>query len=289
MSQHLPNLVIIGAMKCGTTSLHNYLKLHPQIYMASAKELDFFIKKRPFYRKGLSWYESNFNSQEAEGKDIVGEASPNYTKCHAFPGVPECMHEVIPNAKLIYILRDPVKRAVSHYLHQYIARYEHREVNEAFQTFENNHYVQSSRYGFQLEQFLPYYNLENIFVTTLEELSSNRTATLQKIFKFLEVDANFQHPDFLRVHHQSSIKRRRTNIGAQLYSMPQGSRLCKLFSQIAMEPVEKPVLTTQTEFRLREFFQSDIEKLNKLTQQDFSALLGGSTAGIKLSEVKGAA
>lgn len=288
MSHHLPNLVIIGAMKCGTTSLHNYLKLHPQIYMAPTKELDFFIKKRPFYQKGLSWYKSNFNREQANGKDIIGEASPNYTKCHAFPGVPECMHEVIPNAKLIYILRDPVKRAVSHYLHQYIARYEHREVNEAFQSFDSNHYVKSSQYGFQIEQFLPYYDLENILVTTLEELSSDRKATLKKVFEFLGVDANFQHPDFFQIHHQSSVKRRRTNVGARLYSMPQGSRLCKLFSKAAMEPVDKPVLTARTEARLREFFHSDIDKLSALTQQNFPTLLSSSTTEKNLHQVKGA-
>ena len=287
MSHHLPNLVIIGAMKCGTTSLHNYLKLHPQIYMAPAKELDFFIKKRPFYQKGLSWYESNFDQAQAKGKDVIGEASPNYTKCHAFPGVPECMHAVIPNAKLIYILRDPVKRAVSHYLHQYIARYEHREVNEALQDLDN-HYVKSSQYGLQLEQFLPYYDLENILVITLEDLSCNRTASLKRVFKFLDVDASFQHPDFFQVHHQSSIKRRRTNVGARLYSMPQGARLCKLFSQVAMEPVEKPVLTAQTEARLRDFFHTDIERLSALTQQDFPALLASSNAGKTLHQVKGA-
>lgn len=272
MNHDLLNLVVIGAMKCGTSSLHNYLKLHPQIYMAPAKELDFFIKKRPFYQRGLSWYESNFNREEAKGKSIIGEASPNYTKCHAFPGVPECMHNVIPNAKLIYILRDPVKRAVSHYLHQYIARYEHREVNEAFQSFENNHYVQSSQYGLQLEQFLPYYDLKNILVLTLEELSKNSETTLKKVFEFLEVDPDFQHPDFLQIHHQSSIKRRRTNFGAQLYSLPQGSRLCNFFSQVAMESVKKPVLSTQTESRLRDFFHADVEKLSTLTHQNFPNL-----------------
>lgn len=281
MSQHLPNLVIIGAMKCGTTSLHRYLKLHPQIYMAPAKELDFFIQKRPFYQRGLSWYESNFNSAQAKGKAIVGEASPNYTKCHAFPDVPKCMHEVIPNAKLIYILRDPIKRAVSHYLHQYIARHEHREINQAFKDFENNHYVKSSQYGLQLEQFLPYYSIGNILVLTLEELSSNRMAVLERVFKFLDVDSSFQHPDFLKVHHQSSIKRRRTNLGAQLYSLPQGSRLCKLFSRVAMEPVEKPILSAQTEARLREFFCADIEKLSVLTQRPFPIYQPGLAINLK--------
>lgn len=281
MSHHLPNLVIIGAMKCGTTSLHRYLELHPQIYMAPAKELDFFIQKKPFYQKGLSWYESNFDGAQAKGKAIVGEASPNYTKCHAFPDVPKCMHEVIPDTKLIYILRDPIKRAVSHYLHQYVARHEHREINEALKDLENNHYIKSSQYGLQLEYFLPYYSIEKILVLTLEELSSDSAAVLRKVFKFLEVDPTFQHPDFLKVHHQSAVKRRQTSIGAQLYSLPQGPRLCKLFSKVATKPVDKPILSTQTEAKLREFFCADITKLSALTQQAFPRHWIDQTTGSK--------
>ena len=67
----LPNLLIIGAMKCGTTSLHNYLNLHPEIYMQQEKELDYFIEKKN-YKKGLNWYKSKFNSKNSK---ILGESS----------------------------------------------------------------------------------------------------------------------------------------------------------------------------------------------------------------------
>jgi len=268
MSQNLPNLVIVGAMKCGTTSLYRYLNLHPQVCMTRHKEPDFFIKEGASYRKGLSWYKSNFNKKNV----IIGEASPNYSKCHVFPNVPECMHEVIPDAKLIYIIRDPVKRAVSHYFHQYIARKENRDINIAFQELANNHYVKTSQYGYQLEQFLPYYSLNNILILTLEELFQDRLNTLKKVFKFLEIDSDFLHSHFSNIYHKSSEKRRRTHIGEKLRLLPAGGFLCKVLSPIATEKVDKPGLNIQTEKRLRAFFHEDMTKFRILTSLELKTL-----------------
>ena len=108
----LPNLIIIGAQKCGTTSLHYYLNLHPQILMSREKELNFFITERN-WSKGVDWYRSQF----VEKAEIYGESSPNYTDYIRFGGVPERMYSVVPDARLIYILRDPIERIVSHYVH----------------------------------------------------------------------------------------------------------------------------------------------------------------------------
>jgi len=109
---NLPNLIIIGAMKCATTSLHYYLNLHPQISMSEEKELDFFIHKNNWH-KGIEWYKTNFTGNAS----VYGESSPNYTKYPFFNGVPERMHAVVPDAKLIYVVRDPIERIISHYIH----------------------------------------------------------------------------------------------------------------------------------------------------------------------------
>src|SRR5687768_8813331 len=101
----LPNLIIIGAMKCGTTSMHGYLRRHRQIEMSGTKELDFFIAGRN-WEKGPDWYASQFPG----GTAIRGESSPNYTSALIFPGVPERMHSVVPDARLLFMVRDPVDR-----------------------------------------------------------------------------------------------------------------------------------------------------------------------------------
>src|SRR5687768_14093660 len=97
----LPTFVIIGAMKCGTTSLHYYLAQHPEICMPQKKETDFFITEINYHR-GRGWYESLFAQPAKITAKACGEASPNYAKTWQFRGVPERMHDLLPQARLIY-------------------------------------------------------------------------------------------------------------------------------------------------------------------------------------------
>ena len=119
-------------MKCGTTSLHNYLNLHPEIYMQEEKELDYFIEKRN-YKKGLNWYKSKFNSKNSK---ILGESSPYYTKYPLFKDVPKNIFNLIPDIKMIYIVRDPITRLISHYKHNYMLGREKRSFKECFNRLE---------------------------------------------------------------------------------------------------------------------------------------------------------
>ena len=147
----LPNLIIIGAQKSGTTSLHDYLGRHPEIGMSRLKELKFFISEGN-WRKGKAWYESQFRSD----RPIRGEASPQYTYFPEYAGVPERMHSTVPEAKLIYLLRHPLDRIIAQYVHYVDAGTEERTLPEALRELEGNPYVQRSLYGMQLEQYLPY-------------------------------------------------------------------------------------------------------------------------------------
>src|SRR4051812_23979775 len=105
----LPDFIIIGAMKAGTTSLARYVDLHPRLHTSRRKEPDFFLRDAA-PPKTLAWYEAGF---EETGK-LQCEASTNYTKYPFSRGVPARMHALLPGIKLIYILRDPVERIRSH-------------------------------------------------------------------------------------------------------------------------------------------------------------------------------
>jgi hypothetical protein len=107
ISRHEPDFLIIGAAKCGTTSLYNYLIEHPDVAGAAAKELRFFDVK---FRKGWDWYLAQFPERGAA--QIVGESSPTYL---FDPSVPGRVKTALPNAKLIVMLRNPVDRAYSQY------------------------------------------------------------------------------------------------------------------------------------------------------------------------------
>lgn len=108
------DFVVIGAMRAGTTTLHTLLSRHPSIAMSRDKETDFFIAEKN-YARGLDWYATQF----APDRPIRGEASPNYSKARDFPGVPRRLADHCPDARLIYVVRDPVKRAVSQYGHSW--------------------------------------------------------------------------------------------------------------------------------------------------------------------------
>ncbi|MEA5553505.1 sulfotransferase [Anabaena cylindrica UHCC 0172] len=266
MNNILPNLIIIGAMKSGTSSLHNYLNLHPEIQMSSLKELDFFILEKN-WNQGLDWYSNQFPMNK-EAK-IFGESSPNYTKSHIFADVPQRMASVLPDAKLIYILRDPIKRILSHYFHQFVDRQEMRSLIDALQD-NNNNYINSSRYYWQLKDFLSIYKLDQVLILTLEELEKNRNKTLQKVFDFLGVDSSFEHPAFLQNYHLSSEKRRLTNLGHTISKLPFGLRFCNLFLSFFEEKIQYPVLDEQVLMYLKSVLSEDIAQLRALTGLKFS-------------------
>src|ERR1700680_4934439 len=106
----LPNFLIIGAAKAGTTSLYNYLSVHPEIFMSKRKELSFFDPQRRWHL-GVEWYKSNFDASYP----VNGEASPRYTRYPRTTGVPERIQQTLGTPKLIYILRDPINRLLAQY------------------------------------------------------------------------------------------------------------------------------------------------------------------------------
>jgi hypothetical protein len=108
----IPNFLIAGTMKGGTTSLWYGLRQHPDVFMPEEKELNFFKSSAGNYQNGIEWYKQKFEGHD--GESAVGEASPRYM---AFEEVPRRVHEMNPNMRFIFVLRDHVDRAYSHYWH----------------------------------------------------------------------------------------------------------------------------------------------------------------------------
>jgi len=180
----LPNFIIIGAMKGGTTSLFRLMRQHPEIYMPPLKEPMFFSRDKK-WRLGLEWYESVFIGHRSEKR--VGEASTTYTKTFRSREVAERMHKVLPEARLIYILRNPVDRMFS--------QHKHLVVNGLRANFADSlkkeDYLDVSCYFGKLEPFLDFYPREKIMVLLLEDLKEKPEETLSGIFRFLEVKDDF--------------------------------------------------------------------------------------------------
>lgn len=189
----LPNLVVIGGLKCGTTSLHHYLNLHPQIAMSRPKELNFFVSELN-WELGPEWYASHFDRAAA----VRGETSPHYTNLPRFAGVAERMREVLGDrARVVYMVRDPIDRMLSHYLHNVGGGYEDRPLEVALAD-EGSAYVARSRYAMQLEPYLDAFGADRVLVLTREELGVERAATVRLVFEFCGVDPGFRSKQFER-------------------------------------------------------------------------------------------
>ena len=199
----LPDFIVIGATKAGTTSLDFYLSLHPEIQMARPKEPRFFIDAaEPAGRwgKGIDWYRRLFDGE----KEICGEASPAYTHAPALPGVPERMARVVPEARLIYLVREPLERLKSHFLMQCRQKGESLGFADFLAANPEARCLLASDYGSQLQRYLNWFPPGQILVVESEELARNRSNTLRRIFEFLGVDADFSTPLF---HHRRNVTR----------------------------------------------------------------------------------
>jgi hypothetical protein len=190
----LPTFVVVGAMKAGTVSLRRYLDEHPAVFMGRGGtfgEPNFFIAEENWPR-GRGWYESLF---EGAGPDAaIGESSPCYSWAHVYRGVPERMAQVIPEARLVYVVRDPITRMQSMYLHQVSAGRERRRAEVALL---DDRYLGPSLYGFQLAAFLDHFDRSQVLVIASEVLRDRPREALSAVFDHLAVDpvmAGFAQP-----------------------------------------------------------------------------------------------
>ncbi len=214
----LPNFIILGAQKAGTSSLYHYLIQHPEISSAVKKEIHFFDFK---YNKGLNWYKSNFDNT----KKITGEATPNY---FFYPNACERIYEHLPGIKLIVLLRNPVERAISHYYHNIKVKREPLDIRHAF-NFEKTrlnidyqklkadknyiayHYMYFSYkakgiYYKQLQKYFKYFNKNQFFIIQSERFFNNPELILLNLWKYLGVNENFI-PNDLEPVNKSKIKK----------------------------------------------------------------------------------
>lgn len=176
-----PTFLVIGAMKAGTTSLHRYLAAHPDIFMSETKELDFFVESKT-WPLGWEWYCGQF--EPGRRMTARGEASTNYTKHPTFPGVPERIATRLPDVRLVYLLRDPVERIVSHVLHMWGAR---GVVGGLDRDVLDGHVAACSRYALQLENYLEWFSPDQILVVFSDDLRHDRIRALQRMGAFIGV------------------------------------------------------------------------------------------------------
>ncbi len=270
----LPNFLIIGAMKAGTTSLYHYLRHHPDVFMADPKELDFFVG-RANWARGLNWYEEHF--ADAPGAAAVGEASPNYTKRHDDPDVAGRIAAALPGARLVYLVRHPVERMLSMYRQVAADGLETRPAAEAFAADPD--YLRTSMYAWQLEPYLQHFPPDRLLVMTSERLRRDRAAAVARVFQFLGVDPAWEPPGLDRESQRGDrLRVPRRGPAARLGELPgyrnvleRSWRLRELHGRLTTRPAP-PVdaaLPDDQRAELRAALAPDVARLYPLVDGDF--------------------
>jgi Sulfotransferase domain len=278
----LPNLVVVGGLKCGTTSLHHYLNLHPEVEMSRPKELNFFVAELN-WPLGPEWYASHFSGRAS----VRGESSPHYTNRPRFEGVAERMHSVLADARLVYMVRDPIDRMLSHYLHNAGGGYDERTLADAFADPESA-YVTRSRFFFQLEPYLEAFGEERIEIVGREELKRDRPATMRRVFTFLGVDPGFSSTQFEREWETGTAKARgRFRLMDRAVRLPGLRAVDRNFDRLP-EPLRwlvervvhdpgagaapKPEVPPLLRQQLADLFRDDVARLERVAGRGFGWL-----------------
>lgn len=275
----LPNLIVIGAMKSGTTSLHHYLSLHPQIFMSEEKEPRFFTDEAK-WSQGPAWYEAHF----PEPAPIRGESTPDYTKFPAIRGAPKRIHSVIPDVRLIYLVRDPIERIISHYVDSYSFGRLNGTLDEELADFDC-HLVNCSRYYLQIEQYLEHFDADRILILVSEELRNDRQRTLRTAFRFLGVDETFISPEWEITHYEAGGLRRKTAVGYGMLQLAEKVRESPVrrylprqlmtpihaFNRVTARRIERPSMAQRLRAELAAYLREDVDKLERLAGRRFPA------------------
>lgn len=296
----LPNTFIIGAAKSGTTSLYNYLGQHPEVFMCPVKEPRFFAYAEnppPMVGPGdkasneaagavytLDDYRALFAGATAE--PIVGEASPVYLYDES---APRLLHEHCPDATLIVILRNPIERAYSHYLHLFESGREPLEDFGAALDAEAErieagyewswHYQRMGFYSEQLSRYLDYFDRAQVQVYRFDQLKTDAVRFAQTVFRALDIDPSFV-PDTGIRHRATGVPKLKwlhQFIGNPDHVLRRWSRLVLpksvrdyILLSVKNANLEKPPLPGAARARLASAYRDDVQRLEGMLGRSFS-------------------
>jgi len=285
----MPNFFIVGAPKAGTTSLYRYLSEHPQVFMSKPKEVNFFsceeIEKQGLYYNSfkvhtIDEYERLFNN--ADGKKTVGEASVSYL---FYPNTPLKIKNLIPNAKIIILLREPVERAYSHYLMDKrlglvdldFDEIVYKKKKHKFLDLYYQQYIELGLYFEQVFRYLSTFGENQVKIYLFDDIKNNLPKVLEDLFGFLEIDANLKidpnkkYNTFSMPKNNFIILLYSSNIIRKIFNTIIPVSMKENVMNIFFEKVKKPKMNLETIRHLKKFYKSDLMKLENLIKKDLSS------------------
>lgn len=276
----LPNFLIIGAPKAGSTSLYHYVGQHPDIFTSEVKEPGYFWTYRtPGKVEKLEAYQNLFRG--SEGFKAVGEGSPTYLSDE---NAPRLIKELIPNAKLVAILRNPYERAFSQFVFLRLRGQETEETllaaveaDNARPISERLNYVDQGLYHRNLSRFLSFFDRDQLKVVLLEDLEARPHDVVAEIFSFLDVDPSVTVDTSDKLT-ESGVPRRKLMhwLLSDRNPLKRGltplvpRRLKKAVRRLRSANLEKQAMSQADRTMLAKYFEEDIDRLEVLLGRDLS-------------------
>lgn len=271
-SGRLPDFLIIGAMKCATSTLHEQLARQPGLFMSTPKEPNFFSNDEEWTR-GMTWYRGLF--ADAKPGDICGESSTHYSKLPTYPLTIDRMRKSLPrDVKIIYMMRHPIERLISQYIHEWTQRFVSGTIDEALDT--NPEMIAYSRFAMQLQPFIDILGRGNILPLYFEHFTSHQQQTLERVCAFIGYAGQPKWDHTLGEQNVSSERMRTSPWRDAIAKFPGMTTLRRnLVPRAWRERVksawmmkERPELSEASLKRLREVFDADLAILGRWLGND---------------------
>ncbi len=262
-----PDFMIIGAMKCATSTLHDQLAVQQGIVMSMPKEPNFFSDE-DIWARGMGWYWSLF--ARAESGDLCGESSTHYSKLPRHRDVVARIQEHVPDAKFVYVMRNPLDRLVSHYMHEWTQRVLTVPLSRAIT--EHPALVQFGQYAMQLEPYFEAFGKDRVLPVFFDRLKAHPQAELERVCRFIGYDSGgsaVQWKDDMGAKNVSGERMRSSKLRDLLVYAPFISTIRTRFvPQRVRDRIKslwkmkkRPTLTEAERRRLEAVFNPDLARL----------------------------
>jgi Sulfotransferase family len=295
MVMHRPDFIVVGAMKSATTTLHEQLARQSTVFMTRPKEPSFFSDD-PIYARGWGWYSSLFSA--ARPGVVRGESSTHYTKLPTFPRTVERMVRSLPRIKLIYVMRHPVDRLISQYVHELTAGTIRVDLAQAVD--QHPELIEYSRYAMQLEPFLAVFGFKSVLPVFFPRLISESQEEFERIGRFLAVQGPLTWDPALK---PQNTRRDRLRPSPLRQALVQSPVLCGLRRRLVPRRwshsarsfwrarIDPPRVPPDLSARLRETFDVDLSRLGswmgiKLDCESFDAATTARAHGWSARELR---
>ena len=268
MKTATPNFIIVGAMKCATSSLHEQLAKQPGFFMSTPKEPNFFSNNEQ-YAKGEEWYNNLFRTSAEQA--FIGESSTHYTKLPTYPETLARLQRYFEHPpKIIYVIRHPIDRLISQYIHEWTQNVIKVDINQALALHPE--LISYSRYHYQISPYIKAFGKENVLLVPFMGLKKRPQQELERICHFLGYEGNAEWKVDMQQANVSAERIRKFPLYSLVVDSAPAAFIRRTFIPQSLRDAikhrftmnKRPELSNENRKMLEAQFNQDLAQLNTL-------------------------